>query len=255
MVGERRAAFRDRPSHLNRGYLAVCSAARFPAIWEVKPTKINLSLLAGLQESGDEMATVYGYARVSSRDQNLNRQLDALGAYGVGSANIYADHASGKDFDRPRYRELLHVLGDGDVLVVLSIDRLGRNYSEILEEWRRITKELGVAIVVLDMPLLDTRARASGAPDVTNTLIADIVLQLLSYVAQVERENIHRRQAEGIAAARARGVRFGRPRKPCPPQFELVRDSYEAGDITRSQAAECLGVCVGTFDRWMREAG
>lgn len=134
------------------------------------------------------MATVYGYARVSSRDQNLNRQLDALGAYGVGSANIYADHASGKDFDRPRYRELLHVLGDGDVLVVLSIDRLGRNYSEILEEWRRITKELGVAIVVLDMPLLDTRARASGAPDVTNTLIADIVLQLLSYVAQVERE-------------------------------------------------------------------
>lgn len=136
------------------------------------------------------MATVYGYARVSSRDQNLNRQLDALGAYGVGSANIYADHASGKDFDRPRYRELLHVLGDGDVLVVLSIDRLGRNYSEILEEWRRITKELGVAIVVLDMPLLDTRARASGAPDVTNVLIADIVLQLLSYVAQVERENI-----------------------------------------------------------------
>lgn len=190
------------------------------------------------------MATVYGYARVSSRDQNLNRQLDALGAYGVGSANIYADHASGKDFDRPRYRELLHVLGDGDVLVVLSIDRLGRNYSEILEEWRRITKELGVAIVVLDMPLLDTRARASGAPDVTNALIADIVLQLLSYVAQVERENIHRRQAEGIAAARARGVRFGRPRKPCPPQFELVRDSYEAGDITRSQAAKCLGVCV-----------
>ena len=157
------------------------------------------------------MATVYGYARVSSRDQNLNRQLDALGAYGVGSANIYADHASGKDFDRPHYRELLHVLGDGDVLVVLSIDRLGRNYSEILEEWRRITKELGVAIVVLDMPLLDTRARASGAPDVTHTLIADIVLQLLSYVAQVERENIHRRQAEGIAAARARGVRFGRP--------------------------------------------
>ncbi len=201
------------------------------------------------------MATVYGYARVSSRDQNLNRQLDALGAYGVGSANIYADHASGKDFDRPRYRELLHVLGDGDVLVVLSIDRLGRNYSEILEEWRRITKELGVAIVVLDMPLLDTRARASGAPDVTNVLIADIVLQLLSYVAQVERENIHRRQAEGIAAARARGVRFGRPRKPCPPQVELVRDSYEAGDITRSQAAKCLGVCVGTFDRWVREAG
>lgn len=201
------------------------------------------------------MAAVYGYARVSSRDQNLNRQLDALGAYGVKSANIFADHASGKDFDRPRYRDLLCALDTGDVLVVLSIDRLGRNYSEILEEWRRITKELGAAIVVLDMPLLDTRARGNGAPDVTSTLIADIVLQLLSYVAQVERENIHQRQAEGIAAARARGVRFGRPRKPRPPQFELVRTTYEAGDITRSQAAKRLGVCVGTFDRWMREMG
>ena len=152
------------------------------------------------------MATVYGYARVSSRDQNLNRQLDALSAYGVEPANVFADRASGKDFDRPQYRELLHALASGDVLVVLSIDRLGRNYSEILEEWRRITKELGAAIVVLDMPLLDTRARDCGGSDVTSTLIADIVLQLLSYVAQVERENIHRRQAEGIAAARARGV-------------------------------------------------
>ena len=176
------------------------------------------------------MATVYGYARVSSRDQNLNRQLDALSAYGVEPANVFADRASGKDFDRPQYRELLHALASGDVLVVLSIDRLGRNYSEILEEWRRITKELGAAIVVLDMPLLDTRARDCGGSDVTSTLIADIVLQLLSYVAQVERENIHRRQAEGIAAARARGVRFGRPRKPCPPQFERVRDIYEAGN-------------------------
>ena len=198
---------------------------------------------------------MYGYARVSSRDQNLNRQFDALIAYGVESANIYADRASGKDFDRPQYRDLLRVLRNGDVLVVLSIDRLGRNYSEILEEWRLITKERGTAIVVLDMPLLDTRAKDGEAPDVTSTLIADIVLQLLSYVAQVERENIHQRQAEGIAAARARGVRFGRPRKPCPPQFELVRDRYEAGDITRSQAAKRLGVCVGTFDRWMREAG
>ena len=130
------------------------------------------------------MTTVYGYARVSSRDQNLNRQLDALGAYGVEPANIFADHASGKDFDRPRYRELLCALDSGDVLVVLSIDRLGRNYSEILEEWRCITKELGAAIVVLDMPLLDTRARDCGGSDVTSALIADIVLQLLSYVAQ-----------------------------------------------------------------------
>ena len=162
--------------------------------------------MAGLRESGDVVATVYGYARVSTRDQNLNRQLDALSAYGVEPANVFADRASGKDFDRPRYRELLHALASGDVLVVLSIDRLGRNYSEILEEWRRITKELGAAIVVLDMPLLDTRARDCGGSDVSSTLIADIVLQLLSYVAQVERENIHRRQAEGIAAARARGI-------------------------------------------------
>ena len=197
------------------------------------------------------MTTVYGYARVSSRDQNLNRQLDALGAYGVEPANIFADRASGKDFDRPRYRELLCALDSGDVLVVLSIDRLGRNYSEILEEWRCITKELGVAIVVLDMPLLDTRARDCGGSDVTSALIADIVLQLLSYVAQVERENIHRRQAEGIAAARARGVRFGRPRKPCPPQFELVRDTYEAGDITRSQAG---GRSIAGCERWSRGA-
>ena len=128
------------------------------------------------------MATVYGYARVSSRDQNLNRQLDALGAYGVGSANIYADHASGKDFDRPHYRELLHVLGDGDVLVVLSIDRLGRNYSEILEEWRRITKELGVAIVVLDMPLLDTTGLALEDIARVNLRLAALGFEIMAFV-------------------------------------------------------------------------
>ena len=143
------------------------------------------------------MTTVYGYARVSSRDQNLNRQLDALGAYGVEPANIFADRASGKDFDRPRYRELLCALDSGDVLVVLSIDRLGRNYSEILEEWRCITKELGAAIVVLDMPLLDTRARDCGGSDVTSALIADIVLQLLSYVARA----LRRRERAACALA------------------------------------------------------
>lgn len=198
---------------------------------------------------------VYGYARVSSKDQNLDRQLDAFEAFGVPKEAIFADKASGKDFERPEYRRLVSTLKEGDVLVVKSIDRLGRNYEEILEEWHVITKERKSAIVVLDMPLLDTRTRGNGAPDVTSTLIADIVLQLLSYVAQVERENIHQRQAEGIAAAQARGVRFGRPRKPRPPQFELVRTTYEAGDITRSQAAKRLGVCVGTFDRWMREMG
>ena len=152
------------------------------------------------------MATVYGYARVSSRDQNLNRQLDALGAYGVGSANIYADHASGKDFDRPRYRELLHVLGDGDVLVVLSIDRLGRNYSEILEEWRRITKELGVAIVVLDMPLLDTRVRASGAPDVTNKTVMRLTDEKLIVGSIQARETAD----QILAAAALRLCRLGK---------------------------------------------
>ena len=195
---------------------------------------------------------VYGYARVSSREQNLDRQLEALAAFGVAAENVFADKASGKDFERHAWQALRQRLSAGDVLAVKSIDRLGRDYDEILEQWRWLTKEAGCAVVVLDMPLLDTR---DGGKGVTGRLISDIVLQLLSYVAQVERENIHRRQAEGIAAARARGVRFGRPRKPCPPQFELVRDSYEAGDITRSQAAKCLGVCVGTFDRWMREAG
>ena len=193
------------------------------------------------------MATVYGYARVSSRDQNLNRQLDALGAYGVEPANIFADHASGKDFDRPRYRELLCALDSGDVLVVLSIDRLGRNYSEILEEWRCITKELGAAIVVLDMPLLDTRARDCGGSDVTSALIADIVLQLLSYVAQVERENIHRRQAEGIAAAKARGVQFGRPSLPLPENFPQVHQDWRAKKISLKQAAAACGMAEGTF--------
>ena len=178
------------------------------------------------------MATVYGYARVSSRDQNLNRQLDALSAYGVEAANVFADRASGKDFDRPRYRELLRALASGDVLVVLSIDRLGRNYSEILEEWRRITKELGAAIVVLDMPLLDTRARDCGGSDVTSTLIAGIVLQLLSYVAQVERENIHRRQAEGIAAARARGR--------LPPPLKILVHMHAGGGFENASLIEAL---------------
>lgn len=196
------------------------------------------------------MGTVYGYARVSSRDQNLDRQLDALTAAGVPPARTYTDHASGKDFERPAYRKLMRRLREGDTLVVTSIDRLGRNYNEILEEWRRITKDRGAAIVVLDMPLLDTRERAG---DVTATLIADIVLQLLSYVAQVERENIKQRQAEGIAAARARGVRFGRPRKEPPPAFGAVRTEYEAGTLTKRSAASKLGVCPATFTRWLQD--
>lgn len=192
---------------------------------------------------------VYGYARVSSKDQNLNRQLDALTSFGVEAGMVFADKASGKDFERPEYRRLVGLLEEGDVLVVKSIDRLGRNYEEILAEWRAITKERKAAVVVLDMPLLDTREKPDG---LTSVLIADIVLQLLSYVAQVERENIKQRQAEGIAAAQARGVRFGRPRKKRPACYESTKDSYLGGHITRQEAADRMKVCVTTFDRWLK---
>lgn len=194
--------------------------------------------------------TMYGYARVSTRDQSLARQLDALEAFGVECGRVFADKASGKDFDRPEWRKLEARLGEGDVLVVGSIDRLGRNYEEILAEWNLITRERGAAVVVLDMPLLDTRRTHDG---VTGALIADIVLQLLSYVAQVERENSKRRQAEGIASARARGVKFGRPRKVRPENYVAVRRAYLEGKTTRSKAAQGMGVSVSTFDKWLRE--
>ncbi|MBM6687278.1 recombinase family protein [Collinsella tanakaei] len=193
---------------------------------------------------------VYGYARVSTREQNLDRQMDALSAFGVEEERVFADKASGKDFARPAYRRLLDALEPGDVLVIKSIDRLGRNYEEILDEWRIITRVKGTAIVVLDMPLLDTRREHDG---VTGMLIADIVLQLLSYVAQVERENIRQRQAEGIAAAHARGVKFGRPRKARPASYTAVKASYLRGETTRQAAAGQLGVCVSTFDRWIKD--
>lgn len=191
----------------------------------------------------------YGYARVSTQEQNLDRQLDALAAFGVEGTMVFTDKASGRDFERAEYRRLVEGLREGDVLVVKSIDRLGRNYDEILEEWRRITKGAKAQIVVLDMPLLDTR---KGKGDVTGALISDIVLQLLSYVAQVERENIHRRQAEGIASARARGVKFGRPRIPRPKAYRAARDAYLAGHITRAEAAARCKVSVSTLDRWLK---
>lgn len=190
----------------------------------------------------------YGYARVSTREQNLDRQLDALAAFGVD--DVFADKASGRDFERPEWIRLMGALKEGDVLAVKSIDRLGRSYEEIIEQWRAITKEVRADVVVLDMPLLDTREDRGG---VTGALISDIVLQLLSYVAQVERESIHQRQAEGIAAARARGVRFGRPRKRRPGLYKNTRESYLAGHITRSEAASRLKVSVSTFDKWLRE--
>ena len=193
---------------------------------------------------------VYGYARVSSREQNLDRQLEALVAFGVAENNVYADKASGKDFERDAWKTLRGRLAAGDVLAVKSIDRLGRDYDEILEQWRWLTKEVGCAVVVLDMPILDTRDDGRG---VTGRLISDIVLQLLSYVAQVEHESIRQRQAEGIACAKARGVRFGRPRKKRPGVYKTASEKYLAGHLTRKEAADRCRVSVSTFDRWVRD--
>lgn len=192
---------------------------------------------------------VYGYIRVSSRDQNEDRQRLALGAFGISDRNIFIDKQSGKDFDRPGYQRLLKRLKPGDTLVIKSIDRLGRNYDEILEQWRVSTKEKRAAIVVLDMPLLDTRQ----GRDLTGTLIADIVLQLLSYVAQTEREFIRQRQREGIEAARARGVQLGRRPKERPPAFEAVYEEWLAGKLSARAAAQRLNVCHQTFLKWTKE--
>lgn len=193
----------------------------------------------------------YGYARVSSADQNLARQIDALLAFGVEPRFIFADKASGKDFCRPSYRRLTQRLRAGDTLVVKSIDRLGRSYEDIIDEWRRITKKRRANIVVIDIPLLDTRGSCSSVPGVTGEFIADLMLQLLSYVAQVERENIRQRQAEGIAAARARGVRFGRPRIERPEEYEEARRAYEAHEMSSSEAAATCRVSRSTFLRWV----
>ena len=190
----------------------------------------------------------YGYVRVSTRDQNEARQLIAMKEFGISADHIFLDKQSGKDFNRAQYQALIQILQPGDVLVVKSIDRLGRNYEDILEQWRTITKDRQAAIVVLDMPLLDTRQ----GHDLTGTLIADIVLQLLSYVAQTEREFIRQRQAEGIAAAKARGQRFGRPRKECGEAFEVSAALWRAGEISAEEASRRLGVCRNTFLKWAR---
>jgi len=191
----------------------------------------------------------YGYVRVSAKDQNVERQLDAMHEAGLPDKRIFIEKQSGKDFDRPVYLKLMKRLKSGDVLYVKSIDRLGRNYNEILEQWRMITKEKEVAIVVLDMPLLDTRS----SRDLTGTLIADIVLQLLSYVAQTEREFIKQRQAEGIAAAKARGVKFGHPFTPLPPNLDAVMADYLAGAFTTREAARRLGTSQTKFLKWYHE--
>ena len=193
--------------------------------------------------------TVYGYVRVSTKEQNLDRQIAALQAFGVPAAQIYQEKLSGKDFERPVYQRLIKRIKPGDTLVIKSIDRLGRNYHEILEQWRNITKEKGAAIVVLDMPLLDTRQ----GRDLTGTLIADIVLQLLSYVAQTEREFILQRQAEGIAAAKKRGVHFGRKPMERPDRFDAVVQDWEDGKLSSRAAAHCLQISHTTFLRWVKK--
>lgn len=185
----------------------------------------------------------YGYIRVSTRDQNEDRQLIALRQMAVPESNLFVDRQSGKDFQRPQYRRLVHKLRRDDLLYVKSIDRLGRNYGEILEQWRILTKEKGVDIVVLDMPLLDTRR----GKDLMGTFLSDIVLQVLSFVAENERSNIRQRQAEGIAAAKARGVRFGRPPIPLPEDFHRLHREWRGKKLSLRQAAAACSMPVGTF--------
>lgn len=187
--------------------------------------------------------SVYGYICVSSKDQKEDRQQIALKEVGVELQNIYVDKQSGKDFNRPQYKKMLRKLKKDDLLYIKSIDRLGRNYEEILQQWRILTKEKGVDIVVLDMPLLDTRR----GKDLMGTFLSDIVLQVLSFVAENERTNIKQRQAEGIAAAKAQGIKFGRPPLPLPDNFYEVHKAWRSKKITLKQAAEACNMPVGTF--------
>ena len=198
---------------------------------------------------------IYGYVRVSTQEQNEARQMTAMRQFGVAEENTVVEKQSGKDFRRPHYRRLVRNLQSGDTLVVKSIDRLGRNYEEILEQWEFITKRRRADIVVLDMPLLDTRQ----GKDLIGTLIADIVLQLLSYVAQTEREFLRQRQAEGIAEAKKRGVRFGPERIPMPEGFDELAEDWRNGYVSATEAGKQLGISRKTFTRraaeWVEKAG
>ena len=189
------------------------------------------------------MGNLYGYIRVSTREQNEDRQILALKDLSIPEKNLFIDKQSGKDFERPQYRKMVRKLYYDYLLYIKSIDRLGRNYSEILEQWRILTKEKGIDIVVLDMPLLDTRR----GKDLMGTFLSDIVLQVLSFVAENERTNIRQRQAEGIAAAKARGVRFGRPPKPLPENFHQLYQQWRNGRITGTTAAKLCGMPLSTF--------
>ena len=189
------------------------------------------------------ISNTYGYIRVSTRDQNEDRQLIAMRELSIPEKNIFLDKQSGKDFERPQYKKLVKKLKPDDLLYIKSIDRLGRNYGEILEQWRILTKEKGIDIVVLDMPLLDTRR----GKDLMGTFLSDIVLQVLSFVAENERTNIRQRQVEGIAAAKARGVRFGRPPRPLPENYHSAYQRWKAGAITGTAAAKECSMPLSTF--------
>jgi DNA invertase Pin-like site-specific DNA recombinase len=192
---------------------------------------------------GEAKMKEYGYVRVSSLDQNEERQMVEMRKLGIAEENIFKDKQSGKDFNRPQYKRLVRKLKKDDLLYIKSIDRLGRNYGEILEQWRILTKEKGIDIVVLDMPLLDTRR----GKDLMGTFLSDIVLQVLSFVAENERTNIRQRQAEGIAAAKARGVKFGRPPRPLPDNFYEVHKAWRDKKMTLKEAAEACDLPIGTF--------
>lgn len=192
---------------------------------------------------------IYGYVRVSSTDQNEDRQMLALKKQNIADKNIYIDKLSGKDFNRPAYKKLIKKLKSGDLLYILSIDRLGRNYEEIQNQWRVLTKEIGADICVIDMPLLDTRQ----GKDLMGTFIADLVLQILSFVAQNERENIRKRQLQGIAAAKAKGVRFGRPEKDIPAEFISLIREWEKKKIALAEILNMCQISESTFYRRLRE--
>ena len=195
------------------------------------------------------MEKVYGYCRVSSLNQNEDRQLIAMSESGVPECNVYVDKQSGKDFGRPEYKKLVRKLRHGDLLYILSIDRLGRNYEEIQNQWRALTKDIGIDICVIDMPLLDTR----NGKDLMGTFIADLVLQILSFVAQNERENIKKRQAQGIAAAKEKGVKFGRPEKRVPDNFSEIIEAWNTGKISIAEALKICDMSESTFYRRRRD--
>ncbi|MFM1539673.1 recombinase family protein [Helcococcus bovis] len=192
----------------------------------------------------------YGYIRVSTKEQNIDRQLTAILKKDVKMKQIYIDKASGKDFNRKNYKKLMKKLKEGDELYIKSIDRLGRNYDEIIKEWNTITKEKNANIIVLDFPLLDTRTKINN---LTGKFISDIVLQILSYVAQVERENTHQRQMEGIQEAKKRGVKFGRPRKKMPDNFNEVAQKWERKEISLRQGAKTLETSPSMLSKWLEE--